>query len=571
MKNFSFLLLLLFCFSCQTKIHIDLNRPIKATVPLQSGSLNTEFDLQVTSIVNPNLGEPEFTHVIGSSNPGYDTVIMAKASPEESLRQLLSNALKNSGIKIRSGAKHRIAVNMNRIYIKWQEDRPQAINTAIHLNYKVYRNHQLIYQDDIIEDNTTSLNGDLSEAAAEHISQKFQSTITQLVQSDKFAAALEHRRQLTAYPEGQTKEDFMTIGGKRDKTFRAFHPNGNIKTKGDYDLDMKVGQWQAWHANQVQSIITPYFQGQKNGQEKAWHDNAVPAHEGLYRLDKKHQTWYYWHSNGNPAGLENWENGIKEGLFKYWTANKQLLEDSTYQQDKLHLRHRKWQANGHPIHEAEFYKGIKNGTYYKWYPNGQIEMTGTYVENQPYGQWFFWDAKGARDKAREAQANALTKQITSTLDKHLDDMTQEINQIQASGQHLQTAMNQGVTSLNKAQKDLHEARVARAEAERARREAMDNLLAGATALAGASLGHSAGMSSAQSLDLGASMFADMQSGGTSNLDGFKVRHGLSNTGGSQADRDFAKTMNDSNQALNDFYKAEQTREKKLLPPTRAGA
>lgn len=104
-------------------------------------------------------------------------------------------------------------------------------------------------------------------------------------------------------------------------SFRSYHPNGNISTRGQYTDNKKAGLWRSWSndkklidsANYKNGFVTGIgirwfndgiisdsliFDQNGNGIGKGFWQNGIPRHSGSYESGKKEGQWTYYYRSG---------------------------------------------------------------------------------------------------------------------------------------------------------------------------------------------------------------------------------------------------------------------------------
>lgn len=82
------------------------------------------------------------------------------------------------------------------------------------------------------------------------------------------------------YKDGRTKYRYQRYYSPADSKwirhgyFKAYHPNGNIASEGNYSEDKECGTWSDFH------------------------ENGILAAQGLYDKGEEVGLWRYWNSQG---------------------------------------------------------------------------------------------------------------------------------------------------------------------------------------------------------------------------------------------------------------------------------
>ena len=76
------------------------------------------------------------------------------------------------------------------------------------------------------------------------------------------------------------------------------HPNGLIKTKGEYAGGKRHGIWLSFYPEGNVWSECAYKNGVKEGQTITYYPNGNKRYEGFYTNDKESGIWKYWEENG---------------------------------------------------------------------------------------------------------------------------------------------------------------------------------------------------------------------------------------------------------------------------------
>ena len=86
----------------------------------------------------------------------------------------------------------------------------------------------------------------------------------------------------------------------------AWHPNGQVKMKGQYRNDLRVGTFTWWHPNGQRALVGSYRQGSKVGRWTWWHENGMKSIEGSYENDEPTGRWTWWDETGRVTETEDY-------------------------------------------------------------------------------------------------------------------------------------------------------------------------------------------------------------------------------------------------------------------------
>lgn len=122
-------------------------------------------------------------------------------------------------------------------------------------------------------------------------------------------------------------------------------------TEGEFVLGKRQGTWREFHPNGVLLDECHYQDGLKHGRAMRWYANGKLRTEGEFALGKRQGTWQEYHPNGV------------------------LAEEAHYERDQLQgLRHR-FYASGRQSLEASYERGAATGTWTTYYDAPQVAFT----------------------------------------------------------------------------------------------------------------------------------------------------------------------------------------------------
>ena len=87
----------------------------------------------------------------------------------------------------------------------------------------------------------------------------------------------------------------------------AWHANGQVKMKGQYLNDQRVGIFTWWHANGQRALVGTYRDGRKTGTWTWWHPNGMKSIEGSYEDDEPVGQWTWWNEDGQVTATEDYD------------------------------------------------------------------------------------------------------------------------------------------------------------------------------------------------------------------------------------------------------------------------
>nr|WP_246357343.1 toxin-antitoxin system YwqK family antitoxin [Pyxidicoccus fallax] len=148
-----------------------------------------------------------------------------------------------------------------------------------------------------------------------------------------------------APPEGTLQWCAKPDGGKHGR-WAEWHPNGKLKTEGQYVDGKMEGRWVSYFEDGVKQLEGEYRGGLKTGLWTLYYEEGPKNREEVHTPEARETKWTAWRSSG-----EKWAEGTLVG------------------------------------HMAV-------GPYSEWHPNGALAVRGTYEKGQKAGDWKYFDLQG---------------------------------------------------------------------------------------------------------------------------------------------------------------------------------
>ena len=171
-----------------------------------------------------------------------------------------------------------------------------------------------------------------------------------IVQEPASASGEAERREYA--PSGELRAVGTVQAGERNGVVETLHPNGKVATRGRYEHDVPVGEWQSFDA------------------------------EG--RLAS---TTVYWTSGGKPAGyLET----VQDPGGHVSVQTRSLMQGTD-----LVSRVTMWYPSGRQAGLVEYRNGLREGRDISWDTEGRKRSEGRRTGDLREGVWTTWDEQGA--------------------------------------------------------------------------------------------------------------------------------------------------------------------------------
>jgi antitoxin component YwqK of YwqJK toxin-antitoxin module len=191
-----------------------------------------------------------------------------------------------------------------------------------------------------------------------------------------------------------TGEGILDTAGSQQGMWKEYHPNGKIKSEGEYLNSKRIGEWVFYHPN------------------------GKIEQKGKYDKKGKAQgAWKWFYESGNILREENYRNNLQDGLMTEYSDGEKIIttgqfvdglkeekwtlellqyrEEGEYKADK---RDGEWKhyylENGKLRFKGKFIDGEPDGEQIFYYPNGKVKQVGKYVGGLKEGEWKFYDETG---------------------------------------------------------------------------------------------------------------------------------------------------------------------------------
>ena len=137
-------------------------------------------------------------------------------------------------------------------------------------------------------------------------------------------------------------------GNKRNGTYEAWHPNGQMRVRAHYKNGIPVGNYESWYENGNPLVKISY--------------NEKGEYDGLY------EDWY---ENGQPHSRSNFKGDMVDGLSEDWYEDGQLKERCNYKDGNLDGLRELWYDDGQPLLRENYKDNKKDGLCEKWNFDGE--------------------------------------------------------------------------------------------------------------------------------------------------------------------------------------------------------
>ena len=191
-----------------------------------------------------------------------------------------------------------------------------------------------------------------------------------------------------------TGEGILDTAGRQQGVWKEYHPNGELKSQGEYVNGKRIGDWVFYHPNKKVEQKGKYDKkGRAQGSWKWYYDTGNLLREESYRNDLLDGTMTEYSDSGKVITKGDYIDGLKEGTW--------MLELPEYREEgayKADVRDGEWKhyytENGKLRFVGKFIDGTPDGMQIFYYENGKEKQTGKYSGGMKEGEWKFYDESG---------------------------------------------------------------------------------------------------------------------------------------------------------------------------------
>jgi uncharacterized protein len=195
-----------------------------------------------------------------------------------------------------------------------------------------------------------------------------------------------------------TGEGILDTAGRQQGHWVEYHPNGQVKSKGDYLNGKRIGEWIFYYPNgKVEQKGKYDKKGKAQGPWKWYYESGNLWREENYRNDLQDGMMIEYTDNDpdNAKVITKGEyiDGMKEGPWVLEAPD--YREEGSYKGDR---RDGEWKhyytSTGKIRFTGKFIDGVPDGLQTFYYPNGKERQSGKYAGGLKEGEWKFYDESG---------------------------------------------------------------------------------------------------------------------------------------------------------------------------------
>lgn len=197
------------------------------------------------------------------------------------------------------------------------------------------------------------------------------------------------------YVEGVlTGEGILDTAGRQQGHWKEYHPNGQLKSEGEYLNSKRIGEWVFYHPNgKIEQKGKYDKKGRAQGAWKWFYESGNILREENYRNDLLDGTMTEYSDLGKIITKGEYADGQKEGPWLLELLD--YREEGSYKADNRDGEWKHFYLNDGKLRfTGKFIDGVPDGMQIFYYPNGKERQMGKYIGGLKEGDWKFYDESG---------------------------------------------------------------------------------------------------------------------------------------------------------------------------------
>lgn len=163
--------------------------------------------------------------------------------------------------------------------------------------------------------------------------------------------------------------------------FEVYFENGNLKTKGQYKNNNRVGGWKGYYkTGELRTEFSYNSKGKRTRLYKQYFKDGTTMYE-VKKVDKKFIETKYYESGG-----VFFERILENGYYKEYYEDGTLKVTSNYVDSELSGTWTQFNKTGEKEWEVTYQYGYKHGEYKCYYRNGKLKILGNYKRDKKEGK-----------------------------------------------------------------------------------------------------------------------------------------------------------------------------------------
>jgi antitoxin component YwqK of YwqJK toxin-antitoxin module len=191
-------------------------------------------------------------------------------------------------------------------------------------------------------------------------------------------------------------EGIYDLSDKEQGPWKEYHPNGQIKSQGEYKDGKRIGEWVFYYPNGKLEQKGKYDKkGQAQGAWNWYYESGNLLREENYLNDVLDGATTEYDDAGKIVTKGQYVDGQKEGVWEYEMGD--YKEVGNYKADRRDGEWKHFYTPGESIRfEGNFVDGNPDGKHVYYYPNGKIKEEGRYIVGRKEGDWLYYGEDGIK-------------------------------------------------------------------------------------------------------------------------------------------------------------------------------
>lgn len=242
------------------------------------------------------------------------------------------------------------------------------------------------------------------------------------------------------------------IKGGKESAWEFFSKNGVLTSRGNYSDNKITGQYIAYHNNGEIESETNYKNDSLSGYYADYYKNGQLKRQGWNKGGSAHGEWRSYYVDGTLEIINFYYKDKLHGLQKYYSVEGNLERTYVYKFGEL-LSEIYFDHNGNPLDEInykpetnnftieyvfenkktnsqiEYVNGVKHGKYIGYDFYGNIALEGNYINGSQNGKWTWYYENGNIESIR----NYLNGNLNGESIDYFEDRTLKNNMLYEYG------------------------------------------------------------------------------------------------------------------------------------------
>ena len=191
-----------------------------------------------------------------------------------------------------------------------------------------------------------------------------------------------------------TAEGILDALGHEQGFWKEFHPNGELKSEGEYKDGKRIGDWKFYHSNKKTEQIGKYDKkGNAQGVWKWYYESGNLLREENYANNLREGLMTEYGDTGAVITKGEFVEGQKEGKWIYELGD--YREEGNYKEDKRDGEWKHYYSDSGKLRfEGKFVDGNPDGWHKYYYSNGKLRQEENYEVGQKEGEWKYYSDDG---------------------------------------------------------------------------------------------------------------------------------------------------------------------------------